>query len=356
MDNTIGPDISFWQDDNTTPQGINFAKMAIQTEWVIIRAGQNMWVDTDFKYNWSEAKKFGLARGSYRFYDSRVAPDKQAELWADTLGTDLGELPLFADFEDSYKGQYHGWRHWYVFLERLKSLLPRKEIFIYTGYFYWLENMAGVPAASINYFKQYPLWIASYNPFPQVPKPWTEWTFWQFTDNGNGIPYGVESKNIDLNYFNGDIIKFRERFGLDGQVPTEPPVEEHMEYSMKTNDYGMRIRDQHTTFGTVLSTIQAAGSIMFGTELWTAPADGNEVRAGDQWLYVTKVNGVALPDAQRGWMAYIHKGVTYCNTFTEVSGTIPVPVPTDDFEMTVKIQMVDNVMSMFVDGTEWKKV
>jgi hypothetical protein len=35
------PDVSFWQDDPTTPQGINFEKMAQMTRGVIIRAGQN---------------------------------------------------------------------------------------------------------------------------------------------------------------------------------------------------------------------------------------------------------------------------------------------------------------------------
>src|SRR3990172_126632 len=42
---------------------------------------------------------------------------------------------------------------------------------------------------------------------PLVPRPWSTtdhggWTFWQFTDHGDGYKYGVESKEIDLNYFN----------------------------------------------------------------------------------------------------------------------------------------------------------
>ena len=43
------PDISFWQDDPTTPQGIDFQKMAQMTRGVIIRAGQNLWEDVKFK-------------------------------------------------------------------------------------------------------------------------------------------------------------------------------------------------------------------------------------------------------------------------------------------------------------------
>src|SRR5690349_7631969 len=77
----IGPDVSFYQDDPETPQGIDFKRMKASAGYVIIRAGQNVWVDSDFKGNWLAAKQAGLPRGSYWFYDSRVEPKKQAELW-----------------------------------------------------------------------------------------------------------------------------------------------------------------------------------------------------------------------------------------------------------------------------------
>jgi len=225
MENVIGPDVSFYQDDPQTPQGIDFPKMRFTAGFAIIRTGQNLWPDRDFKLNWREAKLAGLPRGSYWFYDSRVDPKKQAELWISLFNGDFGELPLFADFEDNYGGSFKGWIHWVTFINRLKELTHRKEVAIYTAYNYWVENTvsAGIPAASLNYFKQYPLWIANYGVTkPLVPKPWTEWTFWQFTDKGDGSIYGVESKNIDLNYFNGDLAAFRQRFGLGESPPSEP--------------------------------------------------------------------------------------------------------------------------------------
>lgn len=224
MANVIGPDISFYQDDPETPQGVNFTRMREHAQFVIVRAGQNLWGDRDFKANWSGAKAAGLARGSYWFYDSRIDPKQQAEKWVSMFEGDFGELPLFGDFEDNYGGPYRGWRNWYDFLERFKQLIPAgKEIGVYTGYYYWLENTvsAGITTASLNYFKQYPLWIAAYNPTgPNVPKPWDAWTLWQFTDNGDGAVYGVESLNIDLNYFNGDLEAFQQRFKV---VIGEPP-------------------------------------------------------------------------------------------------------------------------------------
>ena len=120
MANVIGPDVSFYQDDPETPQGIDFVKMRVSAGYVIIRAGQNTWVDSDFKANWREAKLAGLPRGSYWFFDSRIEPKRQAELWVQQFAGDFGELPLFADFEESYMGNYRGWKNWYTFLERLK--------------------------------------------------------------------------------------------------------------------------------------------------------------------------------------------------------------------------------------------
>jgi GH25 family lysozyme M1 (1,4-beta-N-acetylmuramidase)/uncharacterized protein YraI len=225
MANLIGPDVSFYQDDNNTPQGINFEKMKQSAGYVVIRAGQNVWIDSDFRTNWNNSKATGLPRGSYWFYDSRAEPKAQADLWFSAFDGDLGELPLFADFEESYGGLYAGWRHWKTFLDRLKSLVGNHEIGIYTAYYYWVGNAPG-NASDLAYFHQYPLWIANYGVnAPSVPAPWSanEWIFWQFTDSGDGALYGVESSRIDLNYFNGDQAAFEQRFKLGTTPPPPPP-------------------------------------------------------------------------------------------------------------------------------------
>jgi lysozyme len=223
--NLIGPDVSFYQDDNATERTVDFAKMGSNAGFVIIRSGQNFWADPDFKLNWQAAKGV-LPRGSYWFYDSRVEPKRQADLWVSLFEGDFGELPLFADFEDNYGGAYGKWQDWYTLIERLRVLVPNKEIGIYTAYYYWLERTVakGIPAASLEYFKQYPLWVANYGvDKPLIPKPWTDWLFWQYTDKGDGSLYGVESKNIDLNYFNGDMDAFNRRFKID-TPPAKPAI------------------------------------------------------------------------------------------------------------------------------------
>lgn len=223
MSNVLGLDVSFYQDDNATPQQINFQKAKSNgAGFVIIRAGQNLWLDPDFSYNWQKAKEAGLPRGSYWYYDSRIKPETQAELYYSQFKGDFGELPLFADFEESYGGVYKGVDNWIKFTNKLKSLLIGTTVVvgIYTGYYYWRDN---VPESKQSYFADMPLWIAQYNPkLTLVPKPWSinNWVFWQFTESGDGKAFGAESSEIDVNYFNGDIDKFNQTFGLT----TVPPV------------------------------------------------------------------------------------------------------------------------------------
>ncbi|MCL4529278.1 MAG: SH3 domain-containing protein [Chloroflexi bacterium] len=228
MSNVIGPDVSFYEDKPETPQGIDYEKMRKSAGFVIVRAGQNLWADPIFTVTWADARASGIARGSYWFYDSRADPKRQAEKYVETLGGDLGELPLFCDFEETYKGPYKGWKQWYTFIERLKTLVGTKEIGIYTAFYYWRDNAPNAifQSANLEYFHQYPLWIAYYGvATPSIPKPWgtTEWLFWQYTDSGDGPLYGAESKSIDLNYFNGDAQALTKRFNLSSANPLPPP-------------------------------------------------------------------------------------------------------------------------------------
>ena len=285
MANAIGPDVSFYQDEEDTPEGIDFHKMRERADFVIIRAGQNQWIDPDFRTNWKAAKEAGLPRGSYWFYDSRVEPQRQAELWRDALEGDLGELPLCADFEESYGGPYAGWRKWYGFLEYLKDLMPGKEIILYTGYYYWLENApdANRQASSLEYFHQYPLWIARYNATePLVPAPWKkdEWMLWQYTETGDGKGFGVESRGIDLNYFNGDAAAFRARFNISD----EPPPSSSVNYKVDLN-----LRKDPDRDSDVVGVLENDELV----ERLQSSSDG-------KWLKVKRANG------DEGWSAIEH--------------------------------------------------
>lgn len=212
---TQGADVSFYQDDNTTPQKINFDKMVEQgADFVIIRAGQNAWIDPDFSYNWPKAKQSGLPRGAYWFYDSRYDPIKQAELFASLFVDDKPELRLWLDLEENYGGFYKGHVYWKRFLVRLRELLPSVMIGIYTGY-YFISGK--IPTSEHTFFKQFPLWLAWYTTNPEdvlVPIPWTSVEFWQWGTPTWGIAWGCESIEIDMNRYNGSKQEMLSAFGL----------------------------------------------------------------------------------------------------------------------------------------------
>lgn len=216
-------DVSFYQ------KIIDFEKMKTAGALgVIIRAGQNNWIDPFWGDNWRKAKAAGLPRGSYWFYDSRRDPKEQARLWASLIAGDAGEMEHAADFEERYGGQFAGWRHWYNFLVEFQRLtgLPDDRIAIYTGYYYWLEYGPSpiTEAASLAWFGRFPLWLAWYTDDPnavRVPKPWINLRHWQKGTPTVGEQFGVQTAEIDMNYANMRRDEFLSKYA--GEVIEPPP-------------------------------------------------------------------------------------------------------------------------------------
>lgn len=203
----------------------------------IIRAGQNLWEDSKAKIFMDGAKAAGMPFGSYWFFDSRVSPTRQAELWAKILEGYDTKLWIWADYEENYEGQWSGWDGFYQFLEACKVYMPNRKIGIYTGFYYWIEHSPNpiTQSASLYYFAQYPLWLAWYTTDPtqvRIPRPWTEMTFWQYSSSGDGYYYGVGSREVDMNRFIGD--DFYNTFGLNdnGNGGEEPMPEKPITYYM----------------------------------------------------------------------------------------------------------------------------
>lgn len=103
-----------------------------------------------------------------------------------------------------------------------------------------------------------------------------------------------------------------------------------MTYIYKTiNTAGMNTRPDHNVLNA------ANGSVAYNvptecTEIWTAPADGSYVKAGDKWA---KLNSGIIK-----WVAIIHLGKVYGNvtevTPPPVDPPAPAPVFPDSFVMT----------------------
>jgi lysozyme len=235
-----GPDMSKWQDKDTTPQRPDFTKSVQQgSTFTFIKASQGLLYDPDFFVNWENAKQAGLKRGAYHFADKHYGTAKQqAEKLYSAIKNDPGELPPILDFEDG-TGTI-GLSFIKTFLERIKELTGRTPI-LYINNAHWSQLKASENAI---WALDYPLWI-SYpiksldSPVigvpekilsmqPVVPEPWKRkgvpWKFWQYTWVGDGPLYGMESKGVDLNLFNGNAHDFMEWLG-NGEIvdPVKPP-------------------------------------------------------------------------------------------------------------------------------------
>lgn len=297
--NILGPDVSFYQDDPGTPQQVDFVKMkAAGARFVICRAGQNAWPDSDFRYNYSAAKEAGLPRGAYFFYDSREDPIKQANLFLGVVAGDLPECGYWLDLEETYGGPYAGWGYWKLCLNVLRE--NRSKVGIYTAPAYWADHRPA-DAAALDYFKSFPLWIANFGvTTPTIPAPWTfddAW-FWQFTSHGNGLIYGAESLNIDLNLFNGTEEDFKSRF-LGGTM--------------------------QVIQGTALGSVYLRDAPQ-GNSLGTFLKAGDQIEASEnqfQWLHITKINGE--PVAQEATWASAGAQQQYISWQWV---TLPDPIPT----------------------------
>lgn len=347
----IGPDVSFYQDNNNTPQKIDFSKMkSAGAKYVIIRGGQNSWIDPDFVDNWRMAKEVGLPRGAYWFFDSRYPADKQAEIFASLFANDPPEMEVWLDLEENYGGPYGGVANWKRFIDRFKQLCPNITIGIYTSYGYISGK---IPSSESTYFKSMLLWLAWYTAGiegVEVPYPWTEneWLFWQWGTPAWGIEFGCESVEIDMNYFLGTYTQFEERYNQGGTVsdpyykvtPNVAGEYRSIRKYANPNINGMKIGQVNANnFGkcSINDAIVYAADVYENTVL--------RAKAGDKWLHVFEANGAPID----GWIAEIHLGKRYLNV--EQIGTTPPPV---DNEYPVYSMIRTNLGNVY-ESTTWIK-
>lgn len=196
-------------------------------DFTLIKVTHGMNKSRFFDENWkgSEGK---LPRGAWHWlYPSNIfSSNRQARNVYDIMkNAGLGEIPLQVDFEwtnHNYKKANPTANDLYGFCETYADLAGYRPI-IYTAQGYWNEF-----GSRSDYWKQYRGWIANYGVSkPNVPAPFTKWTFWQFTDMGFGEQYGVnkyEERGIDLNYYNGTKAEFNAEFGLAAETPPEVKV------------------------------------------------------------------------------------------------------------------------------------
>lgn len=322
------PDVSFYQGD------INYSIMCMQTEAIIIRAGQNLWPDDQFERNYLEAKKCGKKVGVYWFYDDRVDPGRQAALLLSLLDGKTFEMEVFIDWENSYGGRFGDLSQVVAMMEiidqaKQDGLIDIKDVGMYTGYYFFRgHSNAARHASQYAYLKNKPLWLAWYTNNPDnvlIPAPWTKLTHWQF-----GTPvvsWGQATREIDMNFFNGTRIEFDTRYTIGEPPPMSDSVK------LESNSTTNRSIRRPTMYPNIPHIVGASfSSLLAGTSILTGATDfykysSNVTYNGIVQAFANDIWWKVLVNGEEGWIAEIHKGTRYLRV-TPIDDITKLPILT----------------------------
>jgi len=149
--------------------------------------------DSNYEYNHKNAKKAGLLTGVYHFFRPKQSGNQQAEWFLSNYREKLNDLPVMIDVEQLDNVSPTKMRaELYSFIHKIEKH-TQKKIVIYSGKNFYTNHLQG-------YFNDKILWIANYNPYPQIGN--LNWMFWQYTEIGR-VP-GINHK-VDINVFNGNL-------------------------------------------------------------------------------------------------------------------------------------------------------
>lgn len=282
MSNAQGADYSFWQDNNSTPQTVNFEKARLGgLSHVMIKTSQALYADPDYTINWANAKRW-LYRSSYHFLVWDKSPLQQAQVYWSMLANDPPELPLWVDFEWWSTIPANAFDILQKFLEKMKTFTSRP-LGIYTAKTFWDKY-----GSKDSYWTQYLLWLCDISGPVEVPKPWAGWDWHQYTFKGDGIRLGAESKDLDLDQYNGTLEQMQARFGLQPL----PEVDVVPSNTGRVMINGLRMRTGPGVQYALSGTLQA------GTDVEIL--ERQEVN-GDIWVRVSV----------EGWAAQVRLGNHY---------------------------------------------
>lgn len=205
-----------------------------QIDFVIQRAGYGMVRDEKFDVLFTGVQQIPI-RGAYHYMSSSVPWQDQADRFLEHV---LGRGFSFyaCDFERYYNNLNEHFtketRSWmeYVNDQSGKPVLLYTNVDMYTNYL--------LPYG--DWMKDWNLWLAWYpytlsdidTMMPYLPVGRSQWSFWQYTDRGKGIEYGLKRPNAgDLDVYNGTVEDLYLWLGIepgeDGEVVIiieEPPT------------------------------------------------------------------------------------------------------------------------------------
>ncbi len=219
-----GIDISKYQvdfDPTVKPEDIHF---------IVVRASYGIFTDPTFDQMHERIQPIPV-RGAYHYFRSDLNWKDQADHYLTVVG-DKGFHFYALDVETAYNEKSKQFARsansWLQYVAKETG----QRVVLYTNptiYKTWLQPYG-------DWMKNWPLWLAQYyfepdrDKKPALPDGVTKWHLWQYSADGNnkGAEYGVKSKHLDLDVFNGTVEELHKWVGVKAPptVKTAPADEQ----------------------------------------------------------------------------------------------------------------------------------
>lgn len=278
----VGVDVSVWQGRmnwEVTKPLVNFA---------VIRAGHGGSADTQLDNNRTGCDKFGVPFGLYWYFVPLVGWLAQARTYAAIYNDNPGKLDPVIDVEESGSlSRSELTSQVKKFLDEFE-LRTKRKCMIYTSASFWNTYLNNPTWA-----KLYKLWVANYTSAskPYMPVGWPKWTKWQWSNKGNGVAFGAQSKFIDLNRYWGTFADFEQEYNIEHEHDVYVPIVIKMKACETSQPY-LNIRKEPSTLsntvGKLLPGMEFTVKDFGGPSCW-AQITGGEFEGN--WVCV-ELNGV----------------------------------------------------------------
>lgn len=288
-----GVDLSYWQG------AVDFDRLVLSADFAYLRAGYgNDFFDPRMVEYVAGCADHALPWGLYWYLRPGKDWRKQATNFYDIWQSSGGQLYPVFDLEESGGLSKMALESWLKKCYDLFCNLSGREynqVMTYTS-----PGFLNAAMPLTNWLKHTQLWVAHWGTGSQpiIPNEWAipgfTWKFRQWSATGKGSDYGVSSRYVDLDCYNGTREQFAAEFGV---TPPHPPQEHEMKY--KVNIDGLKIRKEPVVVEGNEVGMRVKGEIVI-------PLDtiGDSLRSKSYWV----------KDA-RGWSAAQWLGVEYMEPF-----------------------------------------
>lgn len=189
-------------------------------------------VDPRWRENHKWARAYGLKVFPYHFYRNDIDPRVQAANFTAQVKSVSWDFPPAGDFEDR-KAALPTPANVQSFMEWSNADI------VYTSPGWWNEFIGFQVWAG-----QYRLWVANWEVAkPQLPAGWSAWWGWQHTITDDAAKYGVQSKQLDLDWFHDSADGLLTHWPVDshalsigGNTWGNPPGHEAVDLQARRND------------------------------------------------------------------------------------------------------------------------